>query len=137
MAPGYHEAIVERERFDELVRQALATLPQEIAERIDNVDVEVQDWPEPKQLASARIPRGSTLLGLYQGVPLTKRTSGYNMVPPDRIIIFQGPLERAANSDEELVSRVRDVVIHEVAHHFGISDERLREIEAARRRARG
>jgi predicted Zn-dependent protease with MMP-like domain len=128
---------VERERFEELVRQALATLPQEIAQRIDNVDVEVQDWPEPKQLASARIPRGSTLLGLYQGVPLTKRTSGYNMVPPDRIIIFQGPLERTATNDEELVSRVRDVVIHEVAHHFGISDERLREIEAARRRARG
>jgi predicted Zn-dependent protease with MMP-like domain len=128
---------VERERFEELVRQALATLPQEIAERIDNVDVEVQDWPEPKQLASARIPRGSTLLGLYQGVPLTKRTSGYNMVPPDRIIIFQGPLERTARSDEELVGRVRDVVIHEVAHHFGISDERLREIEAARRRAPG
>jgi predicted Zn-dependent protease with MMP-like domain len=128
---------VERERFEELVRQALATLPQEIAERIDNVDVEVQDWPEPKQLTSARVPRGRTLLGLYQGVPLTKRSSGYNMVPPDRIIIFQGPLERTARSDEELVSSVRDVVIHEVAHHFGISDERLREIEAARRRARG
>ncbi len=128
---------MERERFEELVRQALATLPQEIAERIDNVDVEVQDWPEPKQLASARVPRERTLLGLYQGVPLTKRTSGYNMVPPDRIIIFQGPLERTASGDEELVSRVRDVVIHEVAHHFGISDERLSEIEAARRRAPG
>jgi len=128
---------VDRERFEGLVRQALATLPQEIAERIDNVDVEVQDWPDSKQLASARVPRGSTLLGLYQGVPLTKRTSGYNMVPPDRIIIFQGPLERTANSDEDLVSRVRDVVIHEVAHHFGISDERLREIEAARRRPAG
>jgi predicted Zn-dependent protease with MMP-like domain len=137
MASGYHEATVDRERFEELVRQALATLPQEIAERIDNVDVEVQDWPEPKQLTSARVPPGRTLLGLYQGVPLTKRSSGYNMVPPDRIIIFQGPLERTARSDEELVSRVRDVVIHEVAHHFGISDERLREIEAARRRAPG
>ena len=128
---------MDRERFEGLVRQALATLPQEIAERIDNVDVEVQDWPDSKQLASARVPRGSTLLGLYQGVPLTKRTSGYNMVPPDRIIIFQGPLERTANSDEELVGRARDVVIHEVAHHFGISDERLREIEAARRRPAG
>ena len=129
--------VVERERFEELVRLALQTLPQEIAERIDNVDVEVQDWPEPNQLASARVPRGRTLLGLYQGIPLTKRTTGYNMVPPDRIIIFQGPLERAARSDDELVGRVRDVVIHEVAHHFGISDDRLREIEAARRRTGG
>src|SRR3990172_5534630 len=111
--------VVEREGFEELVRLALQTLPQEIAERIDNVDVEVQDWPEPNQLASARVPRGRTLLGLYQGIPLTKRTTGYNMVPPDRIIIFQGPLERAARSDDDLVGRVRDVVIHEVAHHFG------------------
>ena len=127
---------VERERFEELVRRAMETLPPEIAERVDNVDVEVQDWPAPHQLASARVPRGSTLLGLYQGIPLTKRTGAYNMVPPDRIIIFQGPLQRTARSDEELVDRVRDVVVHEVAHHFGISDERLREIEAARR-ARG
>jgi predicted Zn-dependent protease with MMP-like domain len=137
MVPGYHEATVDRERFEELVRQALATLPQEIAQRVDNVDVEVQDWPEPEQLASARVPRGRTLLGLYQGVPLTRRGSGYNMVSPDRIIIFQGPLERTARDDEDLVRRVRDVVVHEVAHHFGISDERLREIEAARSRARG
>ncbi len=115
----------------------MGTLPPEIAGRIDNVDIEVQNRPSQRQLASARVPRGQTLLGLYQGIPLTKRGSGYNMVPPDRIIIFQGPLERFATSDDELVGRVRDVVIHEVAHHFGISDKRLREIEAARRHARG
>jgi predicted Zn-dependent protease with MMP-like domain len=124
---------VERERFEELVRLALDTLPDDIAGRIDNVDVEVEDWASPRTLASARVPRGSTLLGLYQGVPLTQRNSGYNMVPPDRITIFQGPLERLATSDDDLVRRVRDVVVHEVAHHFGISDERLREIESARR----
>ena len=128
---------MEREQFEELVRRALATLPEEIAARIDNVDVEVQDWPSPSELASARVPRGRTLLGLYQGIPLTKRNSGYNLVAPDRITIFQGPLERITRSDDELVERVRDVVIHEVAHHFGISDERLREIESARRRAQG
>jgi predicted Zn-dependent protease with MMP-like domain len=127
---------VEREQFEELVRRALQTLPDEIAQRVDNVDVEVQDWPTPQQLASARVGPGHTLLGLYQGIPLTKRTSGYNLVPPDRIIIFHGPLERTALSEEELVGRVRDVVVHEVAHHFGISDERLREIELERR-ARG
>jgi predicted Zn-dependent protease with MMP-like domain len=120
---------VERERFEELVRQALATVPPEIAERIDNVDVEVQDWPSQRQLVSARVPQGRTLLGLYQGVPLTKRGSGYNMVPPDRITIFQGPLERITQDDDALVARVREVVVHEVAHHFGISDERLIEID--------
>lgn len=124
---------MDRERFEELVRQALDTLPEEIAQRIDNVDIEVEDWASPRTLASARVGRGSTLLGLYQGVPLTKRGSGYNMVPPDRITIFQGPLERLATGDDDLVRRVRDVVVHEVAHHFGISDERLREIETAKR----
>jgi predicted Zn-dependent protease with MMP-like domain len=122
------------EQVDELVRQALESLPEEIAARISNVDVEVQDWPTQEQLRSARVPRGSTLLGLYQGIPLTRRTSGYQLVPPDRITIFRGPLERLSRDEADFVERVRATVIHEVAHHFGISDERLHEIEAARRR---
>jgi predicted Zn-dependent protease with MMP-like domain len=124
---------VEREHFERLIRRALDTLPDEIAQRIDNVDVEVQDWPTGTQLAAAGVPPGSTLLGLYQGIPLTKRTSGYNLVAPDRITIYQGPLERIARNDDDLVERVRDVVVHEVAHHFGISDARLSELEAERR----
>ena len=124
---------MEREHFEGLVRRALDTLPDEIAQRVDNVDVEVQDWPTGTQLAAAGVPPGSTLLGLYQGIPLTKRTSGYNLVAPDRITIYQGPLERIARNDDDLVERVRDVVVHEVAHHFGISDARLSELEAERR----
>jgi len=127
---------MERERFEELVRQALGGLPEEITQRMSNVDVEVQDWATPAQLASARVPAGATLLGLYQGIPLTRRTSGYNLVPPDRITIFQGPLERTARDDDDLVERVRATVVHEVAHHFGISDARLREIESERRQRR-
>lgn len=126
--------IVNRDRFEALVRQALEQLPEEIAQRVSNVDVEVQDWPTARQLSSARVPAGATLLGLYQGVPLTRRTSGYHLVPPDRIIIFQRPLETISRGNDDLVERVRATVIHEVAHHFGISDERLREIEAERRR---
>ena len=124
---------VELERFEELVRRALETLPDEIARRMDNVDIEVQEWPSAQQLVSARVGRGATLLGLYQGIPLTNRTSGYNLVAPDRIIIFQGPIERIAHGEDDLVDRVREVVVHEVAHHFGISDERLDEIERERR----
>jgi predicted Zn-dependent protease with MMP-like domain len=125
---------MEREHFEELVRRALDTLPDAIAERVDNLDVEVHDWATPAQLASARVANGRTLLGLYQGVPLTKRSHWYGMTPPDRIIIFQGPIERIARGEEDLVERVREVVVHEVAHHFGISDARLHEIESERRR---
>ena len=128
---------MERDRFEELVREALGGLPDEIAQRMSNVDVEVQDWPSAGQLASTKVPAGATLLGLYQGIPLTRRTSGYSMVPPDRIIIFQRPLERVSRGEEDLVERVRDTVVHEVAHHFGISDARLREIEAERRERKG
>ncbi len=123
---------VERETFEELVRQALATLPEEIAERMSNVDVEVQERPTERQLRSLGVPSGRTLLGLYQGIPLTRRTSGYNLVSPDRIIIFQRPLELTSRGDDDLVGRVRDTVVHEIAHHFGISDERLQEMERER-----
>ena len=124
---------MEREHFEELVRRALATVPGEIAQRIDNVDVQVEDWPSSQQLTAARVPPGRTLLGLYQGIPLTRRNSGYNLVPPDRITIFQGPIERITQDDGALVDRVREVVVHEVAHHFGISDARLHELEAQRK----
>ena len=74
-------------------------------------------------LAATRVPSGHTLLGLYQGIPLTRRTSGYQMVPPDRIVIFKQPLEAISRGDDDLVERVRDTVIHEVAHHFGLGEE--------------
>lgn len=125
---------MERETFEELVRQAVATLPEEITERMSNVDVEVQEQPTERQLRSLGVPSGRTLLGLYQGIPLTRRTSGYNLVSPDRIIIFQRPLELTSRGDDDLVKRVRDTVVHEIAHHFGISDERLQEMERERKK---
>ena len=127
---------MDREAFEELVRQAVATLPEAIAERMSNVDVEVQERPTERQLRSLGVPSGRTLLGLYQGIPLTRRTSGYNLVSPDRIIIFQRPLELTSRGDDDLVERVRDTVVHEIAHHFGISDERLQEMARERRRKR-
>lgn len=129
-------ARMELEHFEELVRRGLEDIPEEIAERISNVDVIVEESPTQQQLAALRVPRGHTLLGLYTGVPLTRRSSGYNMAMPDRITIFKRPLEHISRDDDDLVSRVRDTVIHEVAHHFGISDARLDEIEAERREGR-
>jgi predicted Zn-dependent protease with MMP-like domain len=106
--------------FEEIIQTALDSLPAELRERISNVEVVVEDEP----------PFGQPLLGLYQGVPLTRRGTGYNGALPDKITIYRGPLERLSGSDPVLLEdRVRHVVLHEVAHHFGISDERLIEID--------
>ena len=119
---------VDAGRFEELVVQALDSLPQWVRENMDNVDVLVAAWPSPSQLAAARIGRNALLLGLYEGVPLTKRGRGYNLVPPDRITLFQGPLELQAHDDATLVQLIRRTIIHEIAHHFGFSEEHLDEL---------
>ncbi len=116
--------------FEQLVAEALDGLPEDIARYLDNVDVVVQWWPSRAQMARAGIGPGQLLLGLYEGVPLTRRGAHYGLVPPDKITIFQGPLERVSVSREDLRRRVRHTVIHELAHHFGISDERLWELGA-------
>jgi predicted Zn-dependent protease with MMP-like domain len=121
---------MERERFEELVERALMELPDQFGEKLSNVDVEVEDFPSPDDLRAARARRGQTLLGLYRGIPVTRRGMGYNMVPPDRIIIFQRAIERTCRSDDEIVERVGHVVRHEIAHHFGIDDEALRRMGA-------
>ena len=121
---------MDRGRFEELVERALLALPEQFSERLSNIDVEVEDYPNPDDLRVARARRGQTLLGLYRGIPVTRRGLGYNMVPPDRIIIFQRPIERTCRSDDEIVERVGHVVRHEIAHHFGIDDEALRRMGA-------
>jgi len=114
-----------RERFEELVADALDEIPEHLGKLMDNVAVFVEDWPTPEQL-----PRGGgTLLGLYQGVDLTRRSPlSYAGAMPDRITIFQGPISRLSGNEAQLKDLVRTTVVHEVAHHFGISDERLHEL---------
>lgn len=111
--------------FERLVQRALDVLPPEIARLMDNVAVVVEESPGPEILAEVGLPSSETLFGFYQGVPQTERSSGYGMVLPDRIIIFQRPLEEACLSYGELAYEIRRTVVHEVAHHFGIDDERL------------
>lgn len=120
---------MDRETFEELVAKAIDGLPREFAERLDNVAILVDDYPSRWQLRKSRVPPGSTLLGLYEGVPRTRRGHEYGMVLPDKITIFQKPIEAAARNDEAAVRTIRRVVLHEIAHHFGISDARLREID--------
>ena len=119
---------METEKFELLVIKAVESLPEEFRERMDNVDVVVADEPTRHQLTKTERQRGETLLGLYEGVPLTERTHGYGFVVPDVITIFQRPIEQMCRSDSEIITEVRKVVLHEIAHHFGISDERLHEL---------
>jgi len=113
--------------FERLVADALDGLPPDIAEAMENVDVLVEDEPAPELLAE--LPPGETLFGLYHGVPLTARgPSTYFGAMPDRISIYRGPLTRAFRHPDDIRDEVRITVVHEIAHHFGISDERLDEL---------
>lgn len=115
--------------FVELVVEALDTLPPLFQQKMSNVEVLVEKWPSRAELREAGIPPGYTLLGLYQGIPLTERTQDYNLVTPDTITLYQGPIEEAAGDDFAAIrQQVRHTVMHELAHHFGIDDDRLHEL---------
>ena len=120
---------MDREKFQWLVARAVDSLPEEFRTRLANIDVVVADWPTQGQLAEAGLKRGQTLLGLYEGVPLTKRGSHYGLVPPDKITIFQKPIEAEYSHDAEIMAEIQRVVRHEIAHHFGIGDARLNQLE--------
>ena len=121
-----------RERFEWLVARAVATLPEEFITKLDNVVVVVENQPTHAQLAKQGIRHGYSLLGLYEGVPLTKRGRNYGLVPPDKITIFQKPIESRCRDDAAITAEIQSVVQHEIAHHFGIDDTRLKEIEKAK-----
>jgi predicted Zn-dependent protease with MMP-like domain len=110
------------DEFVELAERSLEELPKELADLLDNVAIVVDDWPE-----NASRYGSDTLYGLYEGVPLTERGSGYNAVLPDRITIYRGPLQRDFSAGQ-LEAQIRITVIHEVAHHFGFDEKRLREL---------
>ncbi len=116
--------------FEELVAKALDELPEEFRNRMDNVEIVVQDWPNRETMRQAGVRHRSQLLGFYHGVPLTARTRGYNLVLPDKISIYRRPILMHAHTPAQVRDQVRRVVRHELAHHFGIDDDRLWEIGA-------
>lgn len=120
--------MLSQEEFEQLVVDSLSTLPPEILSKMDNVAITVQDWPTRAQLSTAGVPPGSTLFGLYQGVPLTQRTTHYGLVPPDRITIFRGPLTAYGGTAEAIADQVRRTVVHEIAHHFGMNEVQIRSL---------
>ena len=113
------------EEFEKLVGEALDSLPEEFAKKLKNVGVTFENWPNPAQIAKLRLNRRSLLFGLYEGIPLTKR-SNFTGVMPDKITIFKYPILMVSRSPEDVRERVRRVVIHEIGHHFGLSDQQLR-----------
>ena len=118
------------ESFERLVADALDELPKAIREKMDNVDVVIEDWADRATLRRARVRHPTQLLGFYHGVPRTRRGRSYGLVLPDKITIYRRPIEMRARSAEEVRAIVRRVLRHEIAHHFGIDDDRLRQIGA-------
>jgi len=124
----YRAALIHNElrkrRFERIVEQAVASLGEEMQRRLDNVEIVVATEPDLDQ-AGEDVDQ---LFGLYEGIPQTERTSSYGMTLPDKITIFQGPLERNFTSPAELYEQIRVTVLHEIAHHFGIDEDRLAEL---------
>jgi predicted Zn-dependent protease with MMP-like domain len=123
---------VSPEEFNRLVFAAYDRIPDEFRTRMQNIALIVDPEPTSHQLARARVPRGATLFGLYEGRPLTVRSVFDSFAMPDRITIFQGPHERAARTPEQLAKMVEDTIWHEVAHYFGMDESQVRTAERRR-----
>lgn len=121
---------MDRRAFEHLVAEALNALPGVFLERLDNIEIVVESWPDLDTMRLAGVKHRAQLLGFYHGIPQTKRTHNYGMVLPDKISIYQRPIEMRCRTPEEVGKTIHRVLRHEIGHHFGISDERLREIGA-------
>ncbi len=126
---------MDRAAFEKLVQNSLRSLPRRFKQRLQNISVVVEDKPSASLLQDMGIKSG-TLFGLYQGVPLTKRGWNYGNMLPDRIVIYQQPIESAAVSPEQIENIVRDTVIHEIGHYFGFDDNELSLMEGEKSRVK-
>lgn len=118
-----------RRQFEALVERALRRLPRKFKDRLANIAVVVENWADDETLAEMGIEPPDTLYGLYRGVDLTNRDSNYGNVLPDTVTIYQGPIEEDCADEEEMAELVRDTVIHEIGHYFGLDDETMERIE--------
>lgn len=116
---------MDKDKFRQLVEVAMGLLPPEFAKRLDNVAVVVEDSPSKEKLRNLNLPPSALLFGLYEGIPQTKR-SYYSGVLPDKITIYKNSIERVAKTEEEIKARIRATFVHEIGHHFGLSDEQLK-----------
>ena len=123
------ESRVDRKAFERLVADALASIPRRFRDAMSNIAILVEDEPSADLLAEMEIDPPDTLLGLYQGVPLTERRWDYGNALPDRILLFQRPLELESEDEDDLVVAIGETLIHEIGHYFGLSEEEIEEIE--------
>lgn len=119
---------MDRETFEKLVKKALNELPEEFQEKLENVTMVVEEWPTAEELTSVGVKPPETLFGLYHGVPKVKRGSYYSALP-DKITIFAGPILAVSYTPEAVKERVRQVVLHEIAHHLGFDETKIRKAE--------
>lgn len=119
---------MERARFIELIRAALEGIPEPFAEHLKQVDIVVMRRPSPADLEDADLAPHESMYGFYRGIPLTERDGAYSLVAPDVIHIYQEPLEEDFPDNDELMAEIRITVLHELAHFFGIDDDRLEEL---------
>jgi predicted Zn-dependent protease with MMP-like domain len=115
--------------FERHVAEALGSIPKRFRDAMQNIAIVVEDEPSPDLLEDLEIEPPDTLFGLYQGTPLTERTASYGNVLPDRVLIFQGPHEREAEDEDDLIVCIGETLIHEIGHYFGLSEEEIEEIE--------
>ena len=118
-----------RRQFEAIVERALRRLPRPFREKLDNVAVVVEDWPDDETLDEMGIEPPDTWYGLYRGIDLPHRDSAYGNVLPDTVTIYQGPIEEDCVDAEDMAELIRDTVIHEIGHYFGLDDETMEQIE--------
>ncbi len=120
---------VSDQEFEALINQAMDELPRERVERLDNVAITYDDEPSPEQRQKLKLHCDALLFGLYEGIPLTKRGAGYNLVLPDKITIFKKPIEQYAQTMAELKDQIKRTLWHEIAHYYGLDHKRIHELE--------
>ncbi|MBZ0158857.1 metallopeptidase family protein [Candidatus Methylomirabilis sp.] len=116
------------EEFRQLVALAIASLPPQVVKRLANVEIVVKVRPTSEELAMTGTNRAETLFGLYTGIPLTKRSSSYGMVLPDKITLYQRSIEEGCRTKEEIQMQIRTTLLHEIGHHFGLSEDELEQV---------
>ncbi len=127
MSSAERRVVLSRQEFRRLVSQAIASLPAPVVQRLENVEVVVEDRPTPEELATAGIGPTETLFGLYTGTPLTERGSWYGMVLPDKITLYQRSIEEVCRTRRQVREQIRTTLMHEIGHHFGLSEDELEE----------
>ena len=121
---------MDRKEFEALAREAFDQIPEVFKEKLENVDLTIEEEPDMETVKTLGLGARGRLLGLYQGVPLKERNHYYGMVMPDKITLYKANIEKSCKSRDEVYAQIQHVIEHEIAHHFGISDQRLKDIGA-------